>query len=1724
MRKIYLPGTLVLLCILCCITSFTQDFSNKGKDFWVGYGYHEQMSGNSQEMVLYFAADQNSNVTVTIPGLGYSQSYFVAANTVLTSAPIPKSGFQDARLRTESTAGENKGIHITSDKPIVAYAHIYNASVSGASILFPTNTLGKDYYSVNYKNISNTSNANCWFYVVATDPGVTTVEINPAAATLNHTAGVPFTVTLTQGQIYNVMGQTTGTTGVDLTGSTIKSINTGNGCKKIAVFSGSGRISITCNGTSSSSDNYMVQAFPKSAWGKKYLTVSSGGNQPNNIYRVCVQDPTTVVTVNGAPIGLPLQGNFYYEIAASTTPKRIEADKPIMVAQYFTSQGACGNGLQPGDPEVLYLSSVEQNINKVLWNATPNSAITQHYFNVIVPNTGTAITSFKLDGATIPPASFTVHPMDPGYSYMVKSVSAGQHLIQSDSGFNAIAYGFGGAESYGYNAGTNIKDIYQQIGVSTEFGIETSPSVCIGSPFKFKISLPYQALSLDWDLTSIGQGHIIQTGAPYVIKDSSTFVNGKEIWWYSIPTTTVNTVGTYPISITAENSGVDNCGNTQEIEFTLEVSANPVADFSYVPIQCAAEPVQFNDASTTAKPTYKYFWDFGDPSSGANNISILKNPAHTFLLPGTYHIKYYNITTPGCISNLVEKDITVPPAPTATISSNASACINGASVPVTFTATGGVAPYTFTYTLDNGSGPVAQPTINTSTGNSVTILVPTSIAGTFTYNLINVKNQNSTLCTQAVTGQTATVTVSANTTINLTSAASTSSQTVCVNAAITNITYAIGGNGSATVSGLPAGINYIFNAGVVTISGTPTVINTTPQTFTYSVNAVGSCLPSSVTGTITVNPDATIVLSSAPATANQEVCKNVAIANIVYTVSGGGTGAIATGLPTGVNLNVSSGTVTISGIPTQAGIFNYTINTTGSCFQAQITGMITVNELPSANFTIAPPGCVNKAVTFNDASTPNSGSINNWQWTFGDATTGTGATTIHTYTLAGSYTVGLIVTTDKGCSNASAVTQTLNIAVNPVADFTIPEVCLNDIAAFFPDASQINPGTITSWKWDFGDGSPVTTTKDGTHKYLNTGSFPVTHTVFSSTGCSDAKTQNIVINGANPVADFSVVNPTTLCSNQLVSINDLSSVNPGVVTKLEIYWDNAGAPAVFDLDDVPANKTYTHQYPVLTTTKSYAIRLRAFSGTLCVNDKITTVTVNATPKVQFLNMPDVCLDAAPFQITQASETGGVAGTPTFSGPGVSSTGLFSPAVAGFGTHTINYKYTSTAGGCVDQLSKTIHVLEPVAASFTSSAACETKDVTFTDNTTPTEGTLTKWTWDFGDGSPLVIKNSSAAFTHKFPGAGPFNVKLVVTTSNGCQSIPKITTVNVSPQPKVNFNIPATVCLPNASVTFNNLSSIADGTEAGFSYLWNFGDAGSPTNSSAIKDGAHTYTAVGPFNVNLQITSAAGCIHDTTIILNTIHPQPIAAFTTDKIDVCIGGSFDFTDKSNGLDGGITQWNWVMDDGNVKNVPNFSYTYTAVKVYNVGLFIYNSQGCRSNTATVALGVNPYPVANAGPDKLVLEGGQVALTPAMSIGVNVNYLWSPSTGLNNPTSPSPLASPPTDMTYTLVLTSDKGCVSNADNVFVKVLKAPAIPNIFSPNGDGVHDRWDINYLNTYPGASIDIYNRYGQLVFHSIGYGTSWDGKSNGKDVPVGTYYYVIDPKNGRPKYAGYVDVIR
>jgi gliding motility-associated-like protein len=108
-----------------------------------------------------------------------------------------------------------------------------------------------------------------------------------------------------------------------------------------------------------------------------------------------------------------------------------------------------------------------------------------------------------------------------------------------------------------------------------------------------------------------------------------------------------------------------------------------------------------------------------------------------------------------------------------------------------------------------------------------------------------------------------------------------------------------------------------------------------------------------------------------------------------------------------------------------------------------------------------------------------------------------------------------------------------------------------------------------------------------------------------------------------------------------------------------------------------------------------------------------------------------------------------------------------------------------------------------------------------------------------------------------------------------------------------------------------------------------------------------------------------------------------------------------------------------------------------------------------------------------------------------------------------------------YSVRVTNPQGCWQ----VFSVLVKQQTliIPNIFSPNGDGINDKWVIENLQNYPGSIVQIYNRYGQAVYKMVNY-MPWNGQINGKEMPIGTYYYIIDLKNGQKPISGYIDIIR
>src|SRR6188474_95695 len=291
----------LLIGVFCCAVPaliFSQDFSNKGKEFWIPYSYHvgmSQGSANYPTMTLYITSDLNTNFTVEIYGVTTLQTGSITAGQVV-SVVVPTS-----YILSSGGTFTGKTIRVLTDKNSVVYAYITRSAVSGATVCLPTPVLGKEYYSMNFTQVSNEPNSNSYITIIAVEDN-TTIEITPSANTTNGwSAGTTNSVTLNKGQIYQVLGTVNGTNGVDLTGSSIKSVASGTGgCKRIAVFSGSGKISIGCS-NAGTSDNLYQQLYPTGSWGLKYLTIPSY-NRPTNYYRVIKKTVSTNVWVNGVLI------------------------------------------------------------------------------------------------------------------------------------------------------------------------------------------------------------------------------------------------------------------------------------------------------------------------------------------------------------------------------------------------------------------------------------------------------------------------------------------------------------------------------------------------------------------------------------------------------------------------------------------------------------------------------------------------------------------------------------------------------------------------------------------------------------------------------------------------------------------------------------------------------------------------------------------------------------------------------------------------------------------------------------------------------------------------------------------------------------------------------------------------------------------------------------------------------------------------------------------------------------------------------------------------------------------------------------------------------------------------------------------------------------------------------------------------------------------------------
>jgi len=181
-----------------------------------------------------------------------------------------------------------------------------------------------------------------------------------------------------------------------------------------------------------------------------------------------------------------------------------------------------------------------------------------------------------------------------------------------------------------------------------------------------------------------------------------------------------------------------------------------------------------------------------------------------------------------------------------------------------------------------------------------------------------------------------------------------------------------------------------------------------------------------------------------------------------------------------------------------------------------------------------------------------------------------------------------------------------------------------------------------------------------------------------------------------------------------------------------------------------------------------------------------------------------------------------------------------------------------------------------------------------------------------------------------------------------------------------------------------------------------------------------------------------------------------------------------------------------------------------------------GCVSDKKIKPIVVSSYPILNLNPNYFMIKGESLKLDSYYYYGTNLKFLWTPNSYLSSDTDPYPVTQSPADITYSLSLTGSSGC-SVTESTLVKVVKL-VVPNAFSPNGDGINDEWEIAFLKNYPNCSVEVYNRYGQIVFRSIGYNKNWNGSYNNQPLPLGTYYYIIKTSPIANPLSGSVTILR
>lgn len=635
-----------------------------------------------------------------------------------------------------------------------------------------------------------------------------------------------------------------------------------------------------------------------------------------------------------------------------------------------------------------------------------------------------------------------------------------------------------------------------------------------------------------------------------------------------------------------------------------------------------------------------------------------------------------------------------------------------------------------------------------------------------------------------------------------------------------------------------------------------------------------------------------------------------------------------------------------------------------------VTYTMTISGL-NGDFTYPDTVCVGESAQFTDISTSAAnGTVNGWQWDFGDGGTSTAQNPTHAYSSSGDYTVQLIVSTTAGCIDT--VTHQIHVKIPPQANITPLPGC-NGLTVNFTNASD--PGANGFW-WEFGTGFPADTSilTNPSFTYGSYGAYTVSLVAQKGTACADTATYNLIV--SDITADFTAVDTT--CTNVLVPYTD-ASFTTGGGTVNQWQWDFGGAGSS------------TQQNPSIgyTVAGTYNVQLIAQSDLGCIDSVTIPIVVEDAPIAQ-IGPTDFCSGlTVNFNNNSSPGASGFwwdfgTGNPADSSVATNPTFTF----PGFGSYTITL-IAQKGTDCQTMTTMNITVSDITADLASVDTICEGSVIAFTDASVTQVGTtITDWTWNFGDLNTSSQQNPSHAYNGT---TGTIPVELIVESNIGCTDT-IVKNIEVVPQPIVDAGMDTAVCVSNPGLQLNGqVFNASGGTWSGNGV---FAPGASTLNATYFPTGGQLSGGSATLVLTSNSTTYCAAVTDTLVISYLDTPTIDAGL---EINVCIDTTYIQLDATVQF---ATNTVWTTtgaggfdDDG----LLDATYTFSPGEIiagdsimFHIETF--NFSGCPDDEDSVWLYFNAPPTIGTVFDDTVCAGFPIPLNSNSSTG---NGLWTTPDG---------------------------------------------------------------------------------------------------------------------------------